>query len=107
MNKKTFIQITVVVICLGASVLVVYNGLFKKDESQAPPIVPASGLGQVTEGASKTDPPLYGDNLAGELKRVLKRNGLVYGSLIYPKVDNSEIGISASDLIKSQPASKK
>ncbi len=84
-----------------------YNGLFKS--KSAPPIASSVSLGtQTAPGAygSEADPLPFGDNLSGELKKVLLRNGLQFGAFAYPKLQQNEVGISTSDLVKPQSNSE-
>lgn len=104
MNKKTIIQIIVISICFGGSALVLYNGLFKS--KSAPPVASSVLQGtQATTGAygSEANPLPFGDNLSGELKKVLSRNNLQFGGFAYPQLQETEVGISTSDLVKPLP----
>ncbi len=104
MNRKTIIQIAVISVCFGGAGLVLYNGLFKESGSPAPVVsaTPAAVGGPASE--SKPENPLpYGDDLRGELKRVLGRNNLQFNSFSYPQLDNGEVGIPTTDLVKPLP----
>lgn len=107
MNRKTIIQIIVITLCFVGSGLVLYNGLFK---GSAPAPAPELALqnNQALTGAygSEENPLPFGDNLSGELKKVLSRNGLQFGLFEYPKLNESEIGINVSDLVKPLPTPK-
>lgn len=96
MNRKTIIQILVIAICLGAASLVLYNSLFKGDDGSGAQSAPDLA----GQGEQAFNPLPYGDNLSGELKRVLGRNNLQYGLLDYPKLDVSEVGIPVTGLLK-------
>lgn len=106
MDRKKLIQIVVIVMCLGGSVVVLYRGFFKKPIVN---VLPPAATTVQTEGgaggafAAETILP-YGDDLEGELKRVLSRNNLQYQTVILPKFDPAEVGISTNDLVKPLPA---
>jgi hypothetical protein len=108
MNRKTLIQLSVILICLGVSAFVLYNGFFKN--SSPPPItdlsVPSSPNSSQTATSPLADPtnPLpYGDNLAAELKRVLGKNSLQFGVIAYPIINEAEVGVGVTDLVKPLP----
>ncbi|MBI3231968.1 MAG: hypothetical protein HYZ51_02715 [Candidatus Doudnabacteria bacterium] len=109
MNRKTIIQIIVIVICFGGSGFVLYNGLFKKQETVITTgggAVPGSPPAPVSSVASPADPLPFGDNLSGELSRVLKRNGLQFGQIDYPQVSASEVGVPTEELVRPLPVFK-
>lgn len=95
MNKKTIIQIIVIVAAFAGSGIVLYKGMSQKKSAPAP--VPAAmTAGQ--EGGIANILPL-GKTLDF---KVLDKQNLEYGTLIYPKLDpNQEVGIEGQALIKS------
>jgi len=106
MPRKIIIQTIVIVICFSSAVLVLYNGLFKKS-NPSPTGGPRSVLVPGAGGAAALNPLPYGDNLKGELKKVLSRNNLQYNILSYPIVDASEAGIPVTNLVKPLPRALK
>lgn len=108
MNRKSIIQIVVVVICFGASAMVLYKGFFK-EEAVTAPFSMGGALGTqpgATAAAEASNPLPYGDDLSGELKKALNRNGLRYDYYSYPKLNPSEVGIPVTDLVRPSPSDK-
>ena len=105
MTRKNIIQTIVIVICFSGAALVLYNGLFKKSNLSAPASrgVLAPGI----SGEAAENPLPFGDNLKGELKKVLNRNNLQYNILSYPVVDAAVAGIPVTDLVKPLPPPRK
>lgn len=104
MNRKTIIQIAVISICFGGAGLVLYNGLFKESNNNAPVVSAMPTAQGGPSGQSTPENPLpYGDDLRGELKRVLGRNNLQFNNFNYPQLDNGEVGIPTTDLVKPLP----
>ena len=98
MNRKTIIQIAVITVCFGAAGLVLYNGLFKGSGSSAPETSVVVGV-----SGEASNPLPFGDDLSGQLKKVLGKNSLQYDLFDYPKLNEAEVGIPASDLVKPLP----
>lgn len=105
MNRKTIIQIVIISICFGGAGLVLYNGLFK-DSGVQPPAITSVPATDVPAAYSGEKPLPYGDDLKGELKRVLGRNQLQFDNFNYPRLDSSEVGIPTTDLVKPLPAAE-
>ncbi len=97
MNRKSIIQITVIVFCLGASGLVLYNGLFKDSSLST---MQSDEAVNITDDLLFVEPLPFGSDLSGELDRVLKKNALKHGDFVYPILKENEIGISVNNLIK-------
>ena len=94
MNKKTIIQIVVIVGAFGASAVVLYNGLFK-NASQ----VPLNG----TPTAASQDKILpFGDSFNYQFIAELKAKNFIFGAVNYPKVDpTTDIGKDRLDQLIS------
>jgi hypothetical protein len=114
MNRKTIIQIVVIVFAFGGSGFVLYNGLFKKNAPpEAPPLPAIANIpNNPNAPASQTPSPIPGQSaagskapvttLSGDLStnlKILDKNGLQYG-FKYPVLDpNTEIGVELPNLI--------
>jgi len=97
MNKKTLIQIIVIVGCFVGSGVVIYNGLFKK----TPPSITDVSTSGVTSQPSDEEAILpYGSKL--DFDSVFnKKNKFIYGKLDYPKLNYSlDVEIDEKMLIK-------
>lgn len=94
MNKKTIIQIIVIVCAFGAAAVVLYNGFFKNGNQAA-----FSSVVQNSDSAQKIQQVLpYGNSLDFDL--ILYQKQLQYHLVDYPKLDpKSEVGIPQSNLI--------
>lgn len=103
MNRKTIIQIAVIVICFGAAGLLLFNSFFKGGSvSEAPVAPPGAQMGTLQDNSKNPLP--FGDDLSGQLKKVLGKSNLQYGLFNYPKFNEAEVGIPPSDLVKPLPA---
>lgn len=92
MNKKTLIQVVIIICAFAASGIVLYNGLFKNSSG-----VPDSSL--TIDLAASTEKILpYGDKM--DIKSAVSQQNLQYGLIQYPKLDpNQEVGIPLQQLI--------
>lgn len=104
MNRKTLIEIIIIVICFGGVAWLLYNRFFASSGVPANPSEQADLSAK--NPADVADPFLYGDDLSGELTRVLGRNSLQYGQLSYPIMDPKDVGIPVIDLVKPTPSEK-
>jgi hypothetical protein len=102
LNKKIIIQIVVIIMAFAGSGLVLYNGMFKKNSSV--PLASMSGITQtgISSGATAEKILPYGEAL--DFKGVLNKQGLSYGALAYPVLDEKQdIGVKQQDMIKIAP----
>jgi hypothetical protein len=99
MNKKTIIQLVIIIVFFSASGFVLYNGLFKKKTGTLPAqdFLTASGF-----DATATNLLPQGGEL--DFDRVLKKQNLQYGVISFPRLDPKEVGIPQEQLITA-PAS--
>ncbi len=94
MNKKTIIQLVIIVVAFGAAGLVLYNGLFSN--SSAP--IPAAS----SQAASVKNILPYGDTL--DFSKALDSNRFQYNQIVYPQlVPQNDVGISPDALIVPTP----
>ncbi|MBI5530617.1 MAG: hypothetical protein HY918_03910 [Candidatus Doudnabacteria bacterium] len=96
MNKKTLIQVIVIVVAFGAAGIVLYNGFFSN----------SGGTTAETETVQPIDESAllpYGDTL--NFKGILYKRPFQYGAVDYPKLNpNSEVGVPVSSLITPLPS---
>ncbi len=98
MNKKTIIQVIVIIVAFSTAGIVLYNGLFKGGEQTIYENI------AVTEQKDQGTLLPYGNTLDFT---VLKKQDLFYNQVSYPKLDpNSEIGIPLENLIISPYTTK-
>lgn len=99
MNRKSIIQIVVIVICFGGAAFVIYNGFFKDQNSGGDSVIQSvDNSNQALE-----NPFPFGDDLSGELKKVLSKNRLEHNTFVYPQIKETEIGIFSDEFIKPLP----
>jgi hypothetical protein len=103
MNKKTIIQLVVIVAAFGACGLVLYNGLFKGQSSpSAANMSTPIGFPGVTADINQDILP-YGDNL--DFSKALDSKRFQYNQIEYQKLNpQNEVGISPDSLITPLPA---
>ena len=94
LNKKTIIQLVIILVAFGLAGLVLYNGFFN---NQSPPAPSA-----VTAAAGQTPQTIlpYGE---GSLDfSVLKSRPFVFNQIQYQTVDpSSEVGVSPYNMISA------
>lgn len=98
MNKKTIIQIVVIVVAFGGAGMVLYNGFGKKTTS-------SSSDEAVYLSASKSQEKVlpYGETF--NLKQVLTKRPFQFAGDVTEKLNpNSEVGIPESSIIISRPS---
>jgi hypothetical protein len=96
MNKKTIIQIVIIVGAFAASGMVLYNGLFK---NSTPDLSLSASDGAAGAGSNEKILP-YGDKL--DFKTVLEKQNLQFDIVDYPKLDpQAEVGVDLGNLITS------
>lgn len=96
MNKKSIIQIVVIVVCMGASAIVVYNNFFKKAEIPDSVLNAGAGVPQVP-----IDQPILPAGSSFDLT-ALKKSPLNFNLITYPKLDYpQDIGVDQMQMIKS------
>ncbi len=104
MNKKTIIQLVVILAGFIGSAFVLYNGLFKNrsEPPSQPAIISNLSEGEFQTGEIATDKILpYGNELDF---LILQKNRQEYGIIKYPKLDPEwEVGISENQLVKPPP----
>ena len=101
MNKKTIIQLVIIVVAFGAAGLVLYNGLFKSNSS-APQTGMFGGISQSTSTPAQSILP-YGSTL--DFSKVLDPNRFQYNQISYPLLDpQNDVGIPPGNLIAPSPA---
>lgn len=93
MNKKTIIQLVVIIGAFLGAGLVLYNGLFKDS------IRPTSSSSSMTTAQGNQNILPYGDSLDFS---VLDKQNLLYKQMEYPKLDaKNDFGIPEDELIKA------
>jgi hypothetical protein len=95
MNKKTMIELVIVVVAFGASGLVLYNGIFSGNNNSA--LQPANS----NSTSSQEDILPYGSGL--NFDDAIKPSQFIYNKMQYPQVDKSEIGIPPQNLVLPLP----
>lgn len=101
MNKKTIIQIVVIVCAFGAAGYVLYSGLVKK----APvPAMPIGGPAQSQQASAPVNVPKVDGVSLDEQFKVLSKNGLQYGIVTYPQLSTDEVGVPLKSLVKPLPS---
>ena len=96
LNKKTIIQLVVIVVAFGAAGLVLYNGMFKSNNSAS---VATGSLSSSAQAAEEILP--YGGSLNFQ---VLDPKRFQYNQITYQKLDpKAEVGISPDSLIVPPP----
>ncbi len=94
MNKKTIIQIVIIIGAFVASGMVLYNGLFKNGPSD---ISLSLSDQSIAESNSEKILP-FGDKL--DFKNVLEKQNLQFDIVDYPKLDSqTEVGVDLNNLI--------
>lgn len=97
MNKKTLIQLVVIIVAFGGAGMVLYNGLYKNNSTTN-----ATEEFAIPPTSEQSILPLGGTM---DFK-ILDKYNLKYNQSNYPKLDpNSEYGIPVDNLILS-PSSK-
>lgn len=92
MNKKNLIQIVVIVFCLAASAIVIYNNFFKKPE--LPP-----GVG--VPAATASNEPILPNGTVLDFTPVEKPS-FNFQLLDYPKLSYpDEVGVDQGQMLKS------
>ncbi len=99
MNKKTIIQLVIIVVAFGAAGLVLYNGFFNNNNAALVSSTPSQ-----PEAVQDILP--YGDTpLDIQFKEVLIPNRFQYNQISYPQLDpQNEVGIPPDSLIIPAPA---
>ena len=98
MNKKSIIQVVVIVGAFVGSGIVLYNGLFKS--TGVPP--PLQGVNSTAISEEKILP--YGDKFNYQVMSDMQKRNFSFGAVDYPKVDPSEIGKASLDDLIQAPA---
>ncbi len=107
MNKKTIIQLVIISAGFIGTAIVLYNGFFGKSGQQTgismisnANMAGNSEQADITDASGKILP--YGNTL--DFKKVLSRQGLKYGIVKFPKLNETlEVGIEEEALIKPPP----
>jgi hypothetical protein len=95
MNKKTIIQLVIIVVAFGAAGLILYNGFFSNNNAAVVP----SGTSQPAPAQNILP---YGDTLNFS---ALDPNRFQYNQISYPQLDpKNDVGISPDSLIIPPPA---
>jgi hypothetical protein len=98
MNKKTIIQIVIIIVAFGAAGLVLYNGFFNSNNSAGLSAAPV-------QSATTQNIFPYGETL--DFSRALDFNRFQYNQIVYPQLDpQKDVGISQDSLIISLPVAK-
>lgn len=96
MNRKKIIQIAVIVLCLGGSFLVIYNGIFKNKVSVLKD--PSLTSTTPTDGSGEEKILPFGDKMDFSS---LKKYNLKFGVQAYPVLDyDLEVGVDEEQLIR-------
>lgn len=107
-NKKTIIQIVVIVVAFGGSGLVLYNGYFKNKADSLAAVQNSQGVmsgdlgnsGVAATGGSSQQILPYGASL--DFDKVFKKRILNFGLVDYPKLQPQlDVGISETDLVQA------
>jgi hypothetical protein len=103
MNKKTIIQLIIIVVAFGAAGLILYNGFFNNNSTASP-----AGTAGVPGSSASTSPQSilpYGGTL--DFSKVLDSNRFQYNQIDYPQLDpQNDIGISPENLVTPAPAAQ-
>jgi Flp pilus assembly protein CpaB len=94
MNKKTIIQLVIIVVAFGAAGVVLYNVFFQGGANNP----------SQNQGYSSTLQGIlpYGNNL--DFSQALNSNRFQYNQVVFPQVDpKKDVGIPVSDLIPAPP----
>jgi len=98
MNKKTIIQLVIIVVAFGAAGVVLYNGFFQGDANNS---LQNQGVGSASSTSQEILP--YGNNL--DFSQALNSNRFQYNQTTFPQVDpKKDVGIPVSGLIPPPPA---
>jgi hypothetical protein len=99
MNKKTIIQLVIIVVAFGAAGLVLYNGFYGNNNA---PVQPAGGIPSLPT-AQEILP--YGKTL--DFSKALDPNRFQYNQINYSQLDpQNEVGISQDSLIVPPPVAQ-
>lgn len=109
MNRKTIIQISVIIVAFAASGIVLYRGLFSGPK---PPAATPSPVGVVVSDPSsplngldlnnitKSLPYSTDEDFDTALNQVFQKQSLEYGTIEFATVDPaSEVGVSVESLV--------
>lgn len=91
-NKKTIIEVVVIVGAFLAAGVVLYNGLFKNSATEDP-------LAQQPKAIEKILP--YGDSFKYQQIEEMRKKRFQFGVVSYPEVSSGEVGKTPSELVKS------
>jgi hypothetical protein len=100
LNRKTIIQIVVIIVAFGGSGFVLYNGIFKKSP-QVPITLSLNGVPAASSMSGMANEKIlpYGQSL--DISGVLQKQNLSFGAVTYPKLDpNQKIGVPVQLLIQ-------
>ena len=98
MNKKTIIQMVIIIVAFGAAGLVLYNGFFNQNNGTGSSAVPAQSV--TTQNIFP-----YGETL--DFSKALDLNRFQYNQIAYPQLDpQKDVGISQDSLIIPLPVTK-
>jgi hypothetical protein len=107
LNKKTIIQLVVIVVAFGAAGLVLYNGFFSNNNASSSAVVsdvPFQSMSTSTSTSAQSILP-YGDTL--DFSKVLDSTRFQYNQIDYPQIDpQNDVGISQDSLITPAPATQ-
>lgn len=113
MNKKTLIQIIIIIIAFAGSGIVLYNGFSSNsapivsNNSSANKPVTAGETGLDLSNIDKTLPYPSSDSFNKALGGVFNKLPLQYGVITYPVISSSsDIGVNIQDLIKPLSTTK-
>lgn len=103
MNKKTIIQVIIIILCFGGAGFVLYNGMFKKNGSTAE-VLPATVMNgnNSKEASNLNDREVlpYGPLNDDAFDKVLKKQKFNFGGQNYPKLDpGSDLGVWEDRLV--------
>jgi hypothetical protein len=102
MNKKTIIQLVIIVVAFGAAGLILYNGFFNNSSSS-----PQAGIAGSSQSASSSAQGIlpYGDTL--DFSKTLDSNRFQYNQITYPQLDpQNDVGISPENLVIPAPVAQ-
>ena len=96
MNKKTIIQVAIIICAFGLSGIIVYRGLFANKNSAPSPALSTAGSVDISQAAE----PILPNGGTWDLDQVLnKQKQLQFGIVQFPQLNASaDVGVSYQEL---------
>lgn len=103
MNRKTIIQVVVIVAAFAISGIVIYNGFFSGPSLPPVPVEMLGGTGASSTAGSVADSQNllpYGSSFDYQKIDDLKKRNFQFGIVQYPVLDPAEVGKDVNTLIQ-------